>query len=201
MADEKKKAGPRELSKRPPSRSANAPDHIRTGKHGVRTTAQTPQEVREEAHKAAISEEYEEGRSTGAGPNPYKLKSVRDGQSKKTVEKLRESLGDAPGVDDRRLASYLESSGESKAADAELAIPGETRTDSGQKIVLEPDRIAADEKAVLPNVRERHKKAIGDAEAVEARQIAAHEEATATAGKDDLAADKNPGAGAPEMAR
>lgn len=179
MAEKKK--GPRDLDKRPPSRSANAPDHIRLGKHGVRTTVETRQERMEQANAQATSEEFEEGRSTGAGPNPYKTKPVRSGVKKGDLDKLRKELEEA-NIPEHRILAHLESARESDAADAEIRTPGETLTDTGQKIRLEPERLAADEKATLPKAG------------------TPHEEATAKS-SEDLASHNNPGFNVPEQAK
>lgn len=183
MADTK---DPRDLTKRPPSRaSSDGPDHVRVQGHGIRTTASLDSieyetftnDLQKEAHAEAQAEDYSrnEGRTTGAGPNPYRIKRVDAGITKKAIEKVRKQL-DNPNLTDRQIITFLESSGESKAADAEIAIPGETLTDTGQKIVEKPDRVDAQERAILP------------------RAGTPHEEATAEAGKDDLSAEKNPGA-------
>jgi hypothetical protein len=138
--------------------------------HGVRTTARTDvvdpetgiNEAQQAAYERAISEDFEHGRSTGAGPNPYKLQSV---QEKHGVEGdvLAEAVeyfgGYHMGDASQTVAQYLtmkESQAESGADDAEVPVLGGFAEDHSQKIQLNPDRVAADEKAVLPNVRERH---------------------------------------------
>jgi hypothetical protein len=210
-SQERKLKDPRSLSKRPPSRAAkSAPEHVRLGGHGIRTTAtEEPEEVgslitelQRENFKLAEQEDFEAShtRTTGAGPNPYKLTSSRaqagedaiDEQIKAREEnELHNSL-----LEERQLASYVASSGESSASDAEVAIPGETITDSGQKIVKKPDRVDAQERAVLERKDETHAGVIAEAAEedpnADYRVAAAHGEATAESDS-DLAADKNPG--------
>jgi hypothetical protein len=201
---------PRDLKKRPPSKAANeAPEHVRVRDHGVRTTARVDRydqetltsETQKEAHRLAEGDEESdakgnESRNTGAGPNPYGLQGVERTVGKRKVDELEKELDEmGPNVDRRALTSYLESARESKASDAEIAVPGETLTDTGSKIVDKPARVAAGEKAVLPNAARRHGTTADKVEAGEDYAIAtAHAEATAEAGKDDLSADKNPGA-------
>jgi hypothetical protein len=207
MADEQKLKSPRELTKRPPSRAPQGPKHERLGGHGIRTTAETQDELNQEAFDEAQAEDYSrvEKRTTGAGPNPYKLeqtllmkgdKRVKDLQKERDKNELDNSL-----LMDHALAAHAEAAGESDAADAEVAIPGETITDSGQKIVLKPERVAADERAVLERKDITHAAAIDehDPEALQFdyRVPVAHAEAVAVS-EDPLRADANPGAGAPD---
>lgn len=73
-------------------------------------------------------------------------------------------------------SAHAEAIGEAKEADAEVVLPGEVRTDTGLKIKVNPDRLGADDKVELPRAK------------------SPHEEATATAPKKALSAEKNVGA-------
>jgi hypothetical protein len=209
--EERKLKDPRQLSKRPPSRAAkSAPEHVRVQGHGIRTTAtEEPEEVgslitelQRENFKLAEQEDFEAShtRTTGAGPNPYKLTSSRAQAGEDAIDEQLKAREDNELhnslLTEQQLASHVASAGESSAADAEVAIPGETVTDTGQKIVKKPDRVDAQDRAVLERKDETHASAIEeylqeDANA-DYRVPASHAEATAESDS-DLAADKNPG--------
>lgn len=198
MAEEK---SPRDLDRTPEAVSEKAPAHEKVGEHGIRTTAQVdvrdPEtgvtEARQEAYLEAQAEDFERSkRSFGAGPNPYTMQSVRakHGAEDDLLEKAVEYFGGYHMGDSAQTVAqyltYLESRAESDADDAEVPVMGDTLTDTGQKIQLSPDRVAADEKAVLPNVMERHRGLIDEIQGEEGRgatseqQIAAHGEAQGT---------------------
>lgn len=180
--EERKVKSPRDLTKRPPSKAAKeGPKHVRTHASGIRTTAETQDELNQEAYEENIAEDYKRTawRTTGAGPNPYRQPGSREAAGADAIEEqlkareeneLHNSL-----LSEQALATYIASSRESEAADAEVAIPGETRTDTGQKIVLKPVRVAADERAVLPKAGTPHEEAVHESD-------------------EDLRADNNPGA-------
>ncbi len=189
MAEEK---SPRDLSRAPDSIEEDEGLEARAG-HGVRTTARVDvkdpetgaSEVQQANYDRAVSEDFEHGRNTGAGPNPYTLQSVRqkvDVQEDVLAEALEYfggyHMGDAAGTVARYL-SYKESMAESDADDAEIPVLGDTITDSGQKIQLNPERVAADEKAVLPNVRARHQGLIDELKSDEDRGPVRDEQAAA----------------------
>ena len=216
--EQRKLKDPRDLKKRPPSRAAkSAPDHVRAGQHGIRTTAtDDPEEVgslitelQRENFKLAEQEDYEASstRTTGAGPNPYRLKTSRevagDSEIEKALSARDENELDNSLLSERAIASFVASSAESNAADAEVQTLGATVTDTGQKIVLKPDRVDAQDRAVLERKDHTHAEAIKEYEenaaeeglgSVDYRVAAAHAEAIEEAGEDEMTADKNPGA-------
>ena len=182
-SNEREVKSPRDLSKRPPSEASEAgPKHVRLGEHGIRTTAETQDELREEAHEENIREDYERSkfRTTGAGPNPYTLPTSREQAGEELIEELLEDRdnndADNSLLSEQALASFAASSATSDAEDAEVQTLGATVTDTGQKIVMKPERVDAQERAVLPKAG------------------TPHEEATKEAGEDEMTADKNPGA-------
>ncbi len=181
---ERKLKDPRDLNKRPPSKmSKDGPEHVRVQGHGIRTTyAAGSQELREEAFKENQAEDYSrnEGRTTGAGPNPYTLPTSRDAIHKeidKLLKEREENELDNSLLSERALAAHAASAAESKDADAEVQTLGATVTNTGQKIVEKPDRVDAQDRAVLPKAG------------------TPHEEATKVS-DDPLRSDANPGAGA-----
>jgi hypothetical protein len=217
--DERKLRDPKDLTKRPSSKSSKAtPDHVRVQEHGFRTTAQPGRRVEHEgamvseteleALKLAQQEDYKanEGRSTGAGPNPYNLESSRDRAGQKVLEELIDARDENELhnslMTEQMLAAHAASSGESTAADAEVQTIGDTRTDTGQKIVEKPDRVDAQDRAVLPHIGLKHSKLV-DSERERAleegrfepdyRSAVAHGEA-AEESDEDLRADANAGA-------
>ena len=208
---------PRDVTNRPPSKAAkSAPAHERLHGHGIRTTAtQAPEEVgsliseiQRENFKLAEQEDFEASttRNTGAGPNPYRIPTSREAAGEKGIKKLlkdrdKNELHNSL-LSEQALATYQASIAESDAADAEVAVPGETLTDTGAKIQLNPERVAADDKAVLERKDFTHAEAIKEYEENaqeegyfgDYRVAVAHAEATAEADEDALTADKNPGA-------
>ena len=100
---------------RPPRVASAGPAHVRSGR-GVRTTAETDEELREEAYENAVSAGYErvEWRTDGAGPNPYHLETSgeRIGGFDKAAEMTKEII-EADGayfLEPHQVASYLASS-------------------------------------------------------------------------------------------
>jgi hypothetical protein len=62
---------------------------------------------------------------------------------------------------DNHLAAHAAATGEKTqgAVDAEVQALGRTITDTGQLVVPKPDRLAADEKAILPKAGTAHEEA------------------------------------------
>jgi hypothetical protein len=198
--EERELKDPRDLKKRPRSWGKAAPDHVRVKELGARTTARTNArvapgenlltETQIEAHKEVEAEDYKrtEARATSAGPNPYDLpptalrkkdKRIKELQKERDENELHNSL-----LEDRALGAHAAATGESdaNAVDAEVQVVGATLTDTGQKIVAKPDRVAADEKAVLRVAGTPHEEAIEVSD-------------------DPLRADANPGPGAQPIHR
>jgi hypothetical protein len=196
--EERQVKDPRDLKKRPRSWGKDAPDHVRVHELGARTTARTNArvapgenlltETQIEAHEEVEAEDYKrtEARPSAAGPNPYKLKTSRKAADEKKIKSLvkerDENTLHNSLLSERALAAHAACVGESDAEDAEVAVLGATLTDTGLKIVAKPERLAADEKAVLPKAGTPHEEAVFVSE-------------------DPLRADANPGPGAQPIRR
>lgn len=211
--EERKLKDPRDLTKRPPSRAAKSgPEHTRLEGHGVRTTARHDRqvddndgvftsEVQLENFKENQAEDYErlEGRNTGAGPNPYRLPTSRKVAGEKEIKDLLKARDenelDNALMEERALAAHAAAVGVSDAADAEVQTVGDTVSDTGQKIRLKPERVAADERAVLERKDFTHAKAIKDLHEedphADYRKAVAAAEAQAEAPEGALTADRS----------
>jgi len=183
----------------------DGPDHVRVQKHGIRTTAETQDELNEEAFAEAQAEGHKrnEGRTTGAGPNPYGIDTSRKQAGEDAIKQLLKDRDDNELdnslLSEQALASYQASSRESEASDAEVQTLGATVTDTPQKIVEKPDRVDAQDKAVLPRIQDKHQAAIDEDENnTDYRVVAAHQEAVEES-DDPLRADNNAGPGAPPV--
>jgi hypothetical protein len=127
------------------------------GSHGVRSTVPSglnQEEARRVNYELAKAEGYADSaaRATSAGPDPYSLEPTKE-----------RGLVGPEAEEQARQASLAAAEAESGASDAEVAIPGETVIDTGAKIELHPDRMAANAKTELPKADEPHEEAIKEA--------------------------------------
>ena len=214
--EERKLRDPRDVNKRPRSSGKAAPDHVRVQEHGIRTTAggesEDPgntliTELQRENFKEVQAEDYKrtEARPSAAGPNPYSIPTSREALGgKKVMDKLlkerEDNELDNSLLQERALGAHAAATGDSDGVDAEVQVIGATISDTGQKIVPKPDRVAADDKAVLRRVKDDSSASQAIDEDIEPHSEAyyralANHESSATS-DDPLRADANPGPGA-----